>query len=662
MEMANREPRWVYLFFIVSMVLMVACRVQVATAGGVHLRILGRHVEIDNGIVTLTLLNPEGSVTRIRYNGIDNLMQLNARETNRGYWDLVWNDPNQGRGSFDVILGTEFTVIRNDEEQVEVSFRRTWNPSLTGTLVPLNIDKRFVMLRDSSGFYSYAIYDRPQGWPGFELSQTRLTFKLRADMFQYAVADDTRHNVMPMPEDRNPPRGQTLDYKEAVLLVNPINPALRGTVDDKYQFSIENKDSTVHGWICNNPGTGFWLITPSQEFRSGGPMKQELTSHAGPTTLAVFQSGHYSGERLQPNFQTGEPWKKVFGPVFLYLNRGQGGAPFPSLWEDAKRQAYQEEGKWPYTFPLSPDFPHAAQRGAVNGRLLVRDTYANGGAAIPAASAHIGLALPGEAGSWQTESKGYQFWTRAGPDGSFSIRNARTGTYNLYAFVPGYIGDYRHYASITVTPGGNIFLGDLVYEPPRNGPTLWEIGVPDREALEFFVPDPSPRFFNSFLTAPKDRIRQYGLWNRYTEVYPNGDPIYVVGTSDYRRDWFYAHVSRRTADGGFLPSTRQIRFTLNGNRPGSYTIWVAIASSNFANIQIRVNNLSGRPVLSRSLAGRDNAIARHGLHGLQELYSASFPSSLLVPGVNSLFITQTRTGSPFQGFLYDYIRLEGPPM
>lgn len=58
-------------------------------------------------------------------------------------------------------------------------------------------------------------------------------------------------------------------------------------MDDKYQYSIENKDNKVHGWICMDPAVGFWQITPSDEFRSGGPVKQNLTSHVGPTTLAV---------------------------------------------------------------------------------------------------------------------------------------------------------------------------------------------------------------------------------------------------------------------------------------------------------------------------------------------------------------------------------------
>ena len=58
-------------------------------------------------------------------------------------------------------------------------------------------------------------------------------------------------------------------------------------VDDKYQYSCEDQYNNVHGWISSDPPIGFWQITPSDEFRTGGPLKQNLTSHVGPTMLAV---------------------------------------------------------------------------------------------------------------------------------------------------------------------------------------------------------------------------------------------------------------------------------------------------------------------------------------------------------------------------------------
>lgn len=41
---------------------------------------------------------------------------------------------------------------------------------------------------------------------------------------------DNRRRIMPFPEDRLPGRCQTLGYAEAVLLVNPKDPQLKGEV------------------------------------------------------------------------------------------------------------------------------------------------------------------------------------------------------------------------------------------------------------------------------------------------------------------------------------------------------------------------------------------------------------------------------------------------
>jgi len=40
-------------------------------------------------------------------------------------------------------VGTSFNVVSENEEQVEISFTRKWNPSLKGKRAPLNIDKRY---------------------------------------------------------------------------------------------------------------------------------------------------------------------------------------------------------------------------------------------------------------------------------------------------------------------------------------------------------------------------------------------------------------------------------------------------------------------------------------------------------------------------------------
>ncbi|KAK9097008.1 hypothetical protein Sjap_022505 [Stephania japonica] len=632
---------------------------------GVRLQVQDKHVMIDNGILQIKLSNPEGIVTEINYNGIDNLLEVLNEEANRGYWDLVWNEGTPGTtGIFDVIKGTKFSIIVENEDQVEVSFTRTWDPSLKGKAVPLNIDKRFIVLRGCSGFYSYGIYEHQdeEGWTAFNMPETRIAFKLRKDLFHYMAIADNRKRIMPMPDDRLPNRCQVLAYPEAVLMTNPINPDLKGEVDDKYEYSKENKDNKVHGWICSNPPTGFWQITPSSEFRTGGPVKQNLTSHVGPTTLAMFVSAHYSGEDLVPKFGEREAWKKVFGPVFMYVNSAMMGDNLLTLWEDAKAQTMIEVQSWPYSFPESEDYPTSDERGSISGRLLVQDEYVDGDY-IAADLAYIGLALPGDVGSWQRESKGYQFWTQTDEDGYFSINEVRAGDYNLYGWVPGFIGDYKYDVDITITPGCDIDLGDLVYEPPRDGPTLWEIGIPDRSALEFYVPDPNPKYINKLYVNHPDKFRQYGLWERYAELYPNGDLVYRVGVSDYKTDWFFAQVNRKKdGSNAYLATTWQIIFNLdNVDRTGTYTLRVALASANVAELQVRINDATANPPhFTSGLIGKDNTIARHGIHGLYWLYGIDVSGNQLIEGDNTIFLTQPRNQSPFQGLLYDYIRLEGP--
>ena len=44
-----------------------------------------------------------------------------------------------------------------------------------------------------------------------------------------AMADD-RQRYLPLPDDRLPGRCQALAYPEAVLLINPVEPELKGEV------------------------------------------------------------------------------------------------------------------------------------------------------------------------------------------------------------------------------------------------------------------------------------------------------------------------------------------------------------------------------------------------------------------------------------------------
>ncbi|KAK9233317.1 hypothetical protein WN943_023578 [Citrus x changshan-huyou] len=188
------------------------------------------------------------------------------------------------------------------------------------------------------------------------------------------AVQDHKPKLMPLNGDRI--KGQTLDYREPVLLTNPTNKDINChvLVDYRYLYSSEHEDSRVHGWISQNLPVGFWMIAPSDEFRARGPIKQELTSNVGPTVLSKFSSTHYSGREIDTYYGKGEPWKKVLGPAFVYLNSVSSPENPRALWEDAKQQMLKEVESWPYDFSRSKDFPNPIKEEA----LLVMPDHGKG--------------------------------------------------------------------------------------------------------------------------------------------------------------------------------------------------------------------------------------------------------------------------------------------
>ncbi|XP_059636145.1 probable rhamnogalacturonate lyase B [Cornus florida] len=589
---------------------------------------------------------------------MDNLLDLKSSESSRGYWDINWSLPG-GQDRYQLLKGSEYSVIHLSNNQLEVSFRSTYDPSTPGVRLPLSIDLRYILRSGDSGFYCYAIYEIPPGCRAFDLAQTRMAFKLRRENFHYMAITDEKQRVMPMPDDLLPDRGKQLIVPESVLLVNPINPALKGEVDDKYMYSMDNKDGGVHGWISSGPNVGFWIIFPSHEFRNGGPTKQNLTVHTGPNCLAMFHGTHYIGIDILAHFEEGETWRKVFGPVFVYLNATADATKAHNLWFDAKKQRSFEETLWPYDFVSSPYFLTAKERGSASGRLVVQDRFVSG-SLIPAKYAYVGLSAARTEGSWQTESKDYQFWVQTDANGNFTINNVIPGVYGLHGWVPGFIGDYLDKELVTISSGSQTQLGNLTYVPLRDGPTVWEIGFADRTAIGYYVPDVNPMYVNRLFLNSPEKYRQYGLWDRYTDIHPEVDQAFTTGINDPKKDWFFAHVDRRGA-AKYLPSTWTIKFNLTSVTSGTYKLRLATASATRSDLEIYVNYIDAQHLVFQVMnLGTDNTVCRHGIHGLYRLFNIDISSSLLIEGDNTIFLTQARGGDALCGVLYDYIRLEAP--
>ncbi|CDP08054.1 unnamed protein product [Coffea canephora] len=403
---------------------------------------------------------------------------------------------------------------------------------------------------------------------------------------------------------------------------------------------------------------------------SGGPVKQELTSQAGATTISVsidfyefpslsFHTIHYAGEDMRQQVRDGEPWKKVYGPVFVCLNSVPESGDPNSLCADAKHPMLQETENWPYDFPRSEDYLSADQ----HGRLLVRDTDKNlsfirkNQDLKNGSLAYVCWILANGKQVWIIISFGYQFWTQADNNGNFSFKNqeferggGRWGEVQIGAKL-------SFYLTLTICQLSKIPLDNVIYKPPRNGPALWEIGIPDRTAIEFFAPDPSPLFTNPLYLAHEKYASVVILLDRYHDL------VFTVGDSNYEINGFFAQVNRNIGNHAYVPTTLPIVFDLqNIDESATYTLQIALASSTEAELQVRINDPNaGNPIFNEGLIGKDNAIARHSFHGLYWLYGVGVSGSQLVRGRNSIFLTQSRNSTPWEGIMYDYIRIEGPP-
>ncbi len=257
---------------------------------------------------------------------------------------------------------------------------------------------------------------------------------------------------------------------------------------------------------------------------------------------------------------------------------------------------------------------------------------------------------------WQNDAKFYQFWTLATPEGDFTISNVRPGTYTLHAFADGVLGEFAK-ADITVEAGKPLDLGSLTWTPVRHGKQLWDIGIPNRNASEFFMADHST---------------DLDIALQYAKLFPD-DITYNIGKSDYHKDWFFdqpphntdpaAHAApffgvvgadnRTGANGHATPFT--IKFDLpNAPASGTATLRLAICGGGPRSLAVTVND---QPAGQVNRITNDGTPKEHQISGMWYEREVPFNAILLKAGSNTLTLTVPE-GAVSNGLEYDYIRLE----
>ncbi len=600
--------------------------VTVTDAGGVY--------TLANGIITAQVDKASGRLRSLVYRGIETV--------GTGYWSHTPSGP-------DVTDAVTISPQANGGERAEVSVKevsegRPMGAGPGGSTVA-DIEVRYALGRGSSGLYTYSILDHKPSYPTTSIGEARYAVKLNDDVFDWMTVDADRNLKMITAYDWD--HGIQLNMKEARRMTTGI---MKGQVEHKYDYSAVQFDTPAYGWSSTSRHVGFWIVNPSEEYLSGGATKLELSAHrdatftssltapAAPTLLNYWRGSHYGGSSCV--MAQGEEWTKVIGPFLLYCNSG----PNPdAVWKDALAQAGREAKAWPYAWVSGVDYPHKEGRGTATGQVVLSDPQAP---REKMTDLLVGLAAPdytpAEGGpvDWQTDAKHYEFWVRGDAQGRFTIPNVRPGAYTLHAIADGVLGEYMK-ADVTVAAGQTLDLGRLTWTPVRHGRQLWDIGVPDRTAREYLH---------------GDKGRQWGLYLQYPKDFPS-DVHYVIGKSDYHKDWNYAQVPRAqdaTGSGNGPATTWSVSFDLPAAPHGRATLCLALAGSSARHIAVAVND---RPAGDTGPIPDTATIRRDALRGYWRERDITFDAGLMKAGPNVLTLT-IPAGGVMSGVEYDYLRLE----
>jgi rhamnogalacturonan endolyase len=622
-------------FFLVLSAFVVAANSQTRKASADAVTVIddGKFYTLANGPLTAKIEKDSASLVALRYKGLDLLGGMGID----GYWAFPASGLDFGKKRDASILLDPST---NNGSRATVSCKFGFDGDAKS--IPADIEIRYSLGRGDSALYLEEILHHKPEYPRLAYPVGRFVIKLNDDIFDWMTIDSRRSMQMITAYDWN--HGTVMNMKEARLMNSGI---MKGQVEHKYDYAAVQFDTPAYGWSSTKNKIGIWLINPSNEYMSGGPTKLELSAHrdatftdsltapAPATILNVWKGPHYGG--TVADVEKGEDWKKTVGPFMLYCNTGDTHV---AVWRDALARAAKEQRAWAYDWAADEVYPGRKGRGSVFGQIRLKDPKSKMSRLL------VGLTHPdytlanGEKIDWQRDGKYYQFWVRGDQNGKFRIPNVRPGTYTLHAFADGVLGEYSK-AEISVEAGKPVDLGILEWQPVRYGRQLWDIGIPDRTAGEFLN---------------GDHYWQWGLYNRYPKDFPN-DVNFVIGKSDYRKDWNLMQVPRSRDDTGKSrgdETTWTVSFDLANEPKGKATLRVALAGIETKALTIKMND---RQIGVISNLPNTSVIHRDSDRGYWQEVPVSFDASLMQAGKNILKLI-VPAGNVMNGVEYDYLRLE----
>jgi rhamnogalacturonan endolyase len=635
---------------VLAVFIMLAPALPAAANAGVGISEDQDSFTLTNAFVTARVSKRSGDLTSLRFKGMEMLDGKSARGS--AYWS---HDVSRGQRESRITIDP----AANGGDRGEVSIKgisggRPMGNGPGGSVIA-DIEIRYALGRDDSGLYTYCVFSHPTNYPGTGVGEARFCAKLNDDIFDWMTVDSNRNMEMITAYDWN--HATQMNMKEA----RRMNTGMyRGEVEHKYDYSANQFDVRAWGWSSTAKHVGIWFVNPSVEYLSGGPTKFELSAHrdatfstnnltapAPPTLLNYWRGSHYGGSVCA--IAQNETWTKVIGPFLIYCNSGEG---HDAMWKDALTKAAKESQAWPFDWVAGVDYPRKNERATVSGQINLQDPQAP---QLTLTRWLVGLSAPDYPGAhgrggfgprmvdWQNDAKHYEFWVRGESGGAFSIPNVRPGVYTLHAIADGVLGEFT-LTNVVVEPGKAVTLPELAWQPVRYGKQLWDIGIPNRSAAEFFEGDD---YFH------------WGWYLQYPKLFPN-DIRYVIGKSDFRKDWFFEQVPHNedpgntTGLGRGRSTTWDVVFNLPQAPHGKATLRLAICGVSTRSLAVNVNDHSIGAVTGLVY---NATINRDGIGGYWTERDLAFDAATMKAGENVMKLT-VPAGGLTSGIAYDYLRLE----
>ena len=522
-----------------------------AASPPVSLVVNGLSATLDNGLIKISF-NNRALVSSLFKNGKD----LVDNTEFSFYFD--WNSGRNHR-----FTPSRLDVITESPQRAHIMYSQ----DVRGFL---KLEYHLIMEQGLSGVYTYVKVANKNKKP-VKFDEMRLV---------YAFNPKIMHQISNSDEEGTPPSEKQLSKLPMIWDATWKLP--NGTIYSKYDYAGYVRETTYQGVFGN--GFGAWMLSPSREYHSGGPLKQDLLVQQGPMIINYMTGKHFG----TPVLTAPRGWSKIYGPWLLYFNEGTD----TEVKADAILQSKVEQSLWPYKWMNDPDYP--LNRASLEGKVVspVR-------AMIVLTSS---LTEP-----FDLQTLGYSYHTETEKDGSFSFDNIRPGKYKLTAYpIEGYGIGAEAEKLTTISEGNN--TDSLVLSVPTE--VMWSIGETNRR---------------SDLYRYSNERRNYIL-----HTLPPANLEFKIGTSDIHTDWYYAQTQ---------PGTWSIKYNDTPDQKNrKLLIGLAAASFEKVALAIIVNNRQLDKFEYDNI--NDSAIYRCATQSGNFHYAAvTIPANQVVAGENVIKLT-----------------------